>query len=51
MMRFFIGHTPSSIFNETKPRHCCNVWMINIGAGMGGSLTIMDVDTKEFWQA
>jgi len=34
-----------------KPRHYCNVWMIDTGAGVGGVLTIMDVATKQFWQA
>lgn len=28
-----------------------NVWNIDTGAGFKGKLTIMDADTKEFWQS
>ena len=28
-----------------------NIWNIDTGAAFKGSLTIMDVDTKEFWQS
>jgi len=47
----FIGHTPSTMFSAAQPRHSCNVWMMDTGAGLGGSLTVMDVATKQFWQA
>jgi serine/threonine protein phosphatase 1 len=29
----------------------CNVWSIDNGAAFTGKLTVMDVDTKEFWQS
>lgn len=29
----------------------CNVWNIDTGAGWSGKLTIMDIDTKEYWQS
>ena len=35
----------------TVPMNRCNVWNIDTGAGWGGKLTIMDVDTKEYWQS
>ncbi len=48
----FIGHTPVTVFHGARePRRCCNVWMMDTGAGLGGVLTVMDVETKEFWQA
>ena len=33
------------------PMHRCNVWNMDTGGGWHGKLTIMDVDTKEFWQS
>ena len=46
----FIGHTPTIYFDEPSPRKCCNVWMLDTGAGYGQMLTVMDVETKKFWQ-
>lgn len=34
-----------------KPIHACEVWMLDTGAGYEGKLTIMDIDTKEYWQS
>ena len=47
----FVGHTPTGHFGEDEPQKFCNVWALDTGAGWGGRLTIMDVDTKEFWQS
>ena len=47
----FVGHTTTEIYNTLQPIHVCNVWNIDTGAGWSGKLTIMDVDTKEYWQA
>ena len=47
----FVGHTTSELYNTLKPIHACNVWDIDTGAGWSGKLTIMDVDTKEYWQS
>lgn len=47
----FIGHTTTEIYNTLKPVHVCNVWNIDTGAGWSGKLTIMDIDTKEYWQS
>jgi len=47
----FVGHTPTKNFKSTKPLKLCNVWALDTGAGWGESLTIMDVDTKEYWQS
>ena len=47
----FIGHTPVTRIGETTPVQKANIWNIDTGAAFKGPLTIMDVDTKEFWQS
>ena len=48
----FIGHTTTeAVGNTTSPTHFCNVWNLDTGAGWSGKLTIMNVETKEFWQS
>ncbi len=47
----FVGHTTTELYNTLKPIHMCNVWDIDTGAGWSGKLTIMDVNTKEYWQS
>ena len=47
----FIGHTPVTKINETQPVHKACVWNIDTGAAFKGKLTIMDADTKAFWQS
>ena len=47
----YIGHTPTLYYNETTPMNGCNVWNIDTGAAFTGKLTIMDIDTKNFWQS
>lgn len=47
----FIGHTPVTQINETIPINKANVWNIDTGAAFKGPLTIMNIDTKEFWQS
>ncbi|MBF0479746.1 MAG: serine/threonine protein phosphatase [Candidatus Omnitrophica bacterium] len=47
----FIGHTPTTTFGEDVPKKFCNVWAMDTGAGHMGCLTIMDVETKKFWQS
>lgn len=53
----FLGHTPTLLFNPienkdmTKPLNVFEVWDIDTGAGYTGQLTIMNVETKEFWQS
>ena len=33
------------------PMNRCNVWNMDTGGGFGGRLTMMDINTKEFWQS
>ncbi len=47
----YIGHTPVSRINKTTPVNMVNIWNIDTGAAFKGPLTIMDVNTKEFWQS
>lgn len=50
----FIGHTnlldhPGQRY--CLPRNCLNVWNLDTGAGYAGPLTVMDMDTEEYWQS
>ncbi|MFM2369838.1 MAG: hypothetical protein RL619_2151 [Bacteroidota bacterium] len=47
----YIGHTPISRIGKTIPVQMACVWNLDTGAAFKGPLTIMDVDTKEFWQS
>jgi serine/threonine protein phosphatase 1 len=47
----FIGHTPISKKEEVVPKNGGNVWNVDTGAAFMGALTMMDVETKEFWQS
>ena len=47
----YIGHTPVTRIGETTPVQKANIWNVDTGAAFKGPLTIMDVDTKEFWQS
>lgn len=37
--------------NITVPMNRCNVWNLDTGCGWSGKLTIMDINTKEYWQS
>ena len=47
----FIGHTSTVSWGTDKPMNRCNVWNLDTGGGWHGKLTIMDIDTKEYWQS
>jgi serine/threonine protein phosphatase 1 len=47
----YIGHTPVSRIEATTPVQMANVWNIDTSAAFKGPLTILDADTKEFWQS
>jgi len=47
----YIGHTPTLYYNETTPMHKANIWNIDTGAAFTGKLSILDLETKEFWQS
>lgn len=47
----YIGHTPVTRINETTPINKACVWNIDTGAAFKGPLTIINVETKEYWQS
>lgn len=47
----YIGHTPTIYWNKTLPIIIGNLINIDTGSGKSGPLTIMDIDTKEYWQS
>ena len=42
----YIGHTP---IDELEPKRYCEVWMMDTGAGWSGRLSMMNIDTHEFF--
>ncbi|QOI96918.1 MAG: metallophosphoesterase [Flammeovirgaceae bacterium] len=42
----YLGHTP---ITSGKPLHSCGIWLMDTGAGWSGVLSMMDIDTKEFF--
>lgn len=47
----FIGHTTTMNWNTDKPMKGANIWNLDTGAGYKGKLTIMNVETKEYFQS
>lgn len=47
----FIGHTSTQFWGVNTPMNACNIWNLDTGGGWYGYVSIMDVETKEFWQS
>lgn len=47
----YIGHTPTNRIFSNEPVQKACVWNIDTGAAFKGSLTILDVNSKDFWQS
>lgn len=47
----YIGHTPTTRIGKSVPVNKASVWNLDTGAAYKSPLTIMDVDTKTFWQS
>jgi serine/threonine protein phosphatase 1 len=47
----FIGHTPSTNYGIEEPMIFANVCNVDTGAAFKGKITVMDIDTKAFWQS
>lgn len=48
----YLGHTTTSRARpDLKPIMLDNYFLIDQGGGMEGKLTVMDIDTKEYWQS
>jgi serine/threonine protein phosphatase 1 len=51
--KIFIGHTRTTGWRnpECKPLYAGGVWNLDTGAGWSGKLTIMNIETEEYWQS
>jgi calcineurin-like phosphoesterase family protein len=49
--KIFIGHTATVSWGTDKPIKAANIWNLDTGAGWKGKLTIMNVDTEEYFQS
>lgn len=47
----YIGHTPVTRIGQTIPVNKACIWNVDTGAAFKGPLTIMNIDTKEYWQS
>ena len=47
----YIGHTPTIRIDNYEPVKKANIWNVDTGAAFDGKLTIMNIDTKAFWQS
>jgi len=47
----FIGHTPTINYNKDTPMLAGNVWNIDTGTAFTGKLTVLDVQSKAYWQS
>lgn len=47
----FIGHTPTTKYEMEVPMNGGNLWDVDTGAAREGKISVMDVETKEFWQS
>ncbi|MGB3590419.1 MAG: metallophosphoesterase [Nonlabens sp.] len=47
----FIGHTPTTRLDSTRPVRAMNVWNVDTGAAFKGPLSALCVKTKEVWQS
>jgi len=47
----YIGHTPVTRLGKDVPTNAANIWNIDTGAAFKGKLSIMDIDTKVYWQS
>ena len=47
----YIGHTPVTRIEQDMPVQFANVWNIDTGAAFKGKLSVIDINTKEFWQS
>lgn len=47
----YIGHTPTLFYNRKTPMNAINVWNIDTGAAFTGKLSLLDIDSKQYWQS
>ena len=49
--RIYVGHTTTECYCQNVPIKLCNIFMLDTGAGWSGNLTIMNIESGEFWQS
>lgn len=47
----YIGHTPTTNWGSDHPMRAFNIVNMDTGAGGTGRLSIIDIDTGEYWQS
>jgi serine/threonine protein phosphatase 1 len=47
----YIGHTPTTNYYINTPMHKGNIWNVDTGAAFNGPLTMLDVNSKLYWQS
>lgn len=47
----YVGHTPTIRYGIQTPMQAHNLWDVDTGAAFTGKLSVLDIDTKEFWQS
>ncbi len=47
----FLGHSPTTNWGTDQPMHLLNIWNMDTGTSHNGRLTVMDIETKEYWQS
>lgn len=52
-LQIYIGHTPTTKYGTDQPIHILNITNMDTGAAKGnnGRITIMNLDTKDYWQS
>lgn len=49
--QIFVGHTATQKWGSDEPIKADKIWNVDTGAGGGGRLTIMDIDSNEYFQS
>jgi len=47
----YIGHTPTLNYHKYQPMNAINVWNVDTGAAFTGSLSALDINSKEVFQS
>ena len=47
----YIGHTPTTNYNEDFPMNAANIWNVDTGAAFKGKVTALNIETKAFYQS
>lgn len=47
----YIGHTPTTNYGQDTPIRAGNLWNIDTGAAFTGKLSVLEVESKSYWQS